>query len=119
MGAGQPSASAEAWDRGLQPERTALAWRRFGIAIIGVGLAMPRLTWPAIGWWGLPAGACALVVGVVVLHQSVERYRRAHTTLTTSDVPTLPSGRTPLLLVVTLLVMGVTALGAVAANLVS
>lgn len=112
-----PSASAEAWDKGLQPERTALAWRRYGLSLIGASLALPRLTWHALGLWALPAGVFGLVIGIVVLHQSVERYHRAHTTLTTSEVPLLPSGRTPLLLVVSLLVLGLTALAAVVVQL--
>ncbi|CAI9404939.1 MULTISPECIES: DUF202 domain-containing protein [Aestuariimicrobium] len=100
------------WDAGLQPERTALAWRRIGLAVIGVGLAVPRLTWPSLGAWSIPAGLCALVVGVVALHQSLHRYRRAHTTLTTEDVPRLPSGRGLLMVMLTVLLTGLTALAA-------
>ena len=107
----------QAWDRGLQPERTSLAWRRFGLSVIGISLALPRLAWPALGAWGLAPGACGLVLGVVMLHQSVHRYRRTHTALTTPSDDDLrrdlPSGRTLLLATCTALLLGATALAAV------
>ncbi|WP_242901355.1 DUF202 domain-containing protein [Actinomadura terrae] len=51
-------------DRGAQPERTALAWSRTALALIGAGLLCVRLAPTSPG-----AGAAALVVcgGVVLL----------------------------------------------------
>ena len=48
------TADDRVWDAGLQPERTALAWRRLGLGLVGVGLALARVTYDGLGWWGIP-----------------------------------------------------------------
>lgn len=60
--------SGAVWDAGLQPERTALAWRRTALALTGAGLVLPRILGGALGWWvALPSGlvivAAALLWG--------------------------------------------------------
>lgn len=107
-----------AWDPGLQPERTALAWRRYCLAALALGLLMPRVVWPVLGPWSLPAAAFAVITTLVIFQRTLRRYRRVHQTLITSPDPVLPDGRTPLLAVVVHLVLGILALGALALTLV-
>jgi uncharacterized membrane protein YidH (DUF202 family) len=80
------------WDPGLQPERTALAWRRTAIALAVGSIAalriLPELAGPAgtlLGVVGL-AGAVALAVAAEL------RYRRVHAAL----VRSARSGAVPL-----------------------
>ncbi|MGC3993021.1 MAG: DUF202 domain-containing protein [Propionicimonas sp.] len=82
---------------GRQPERTGLAWYRTAIALLGLGLAAPRLTWSFLDAWSLlpagvvVAGSCALLVA------SRRRYLRVHRSLRDDSAVPLPDGRLPLL----------------------
>ena len=51
-------------DPGLQPERTALAWRRTSLALIGLSLGSARVTWPVIGAWSLALAGAGSALGV-------------------------------------------------------
>ena len=65
--------------RGLQRERTALAWDRTGLALIATGLLLVRVAGPPyIGWVHAPGLAATLVGSALVLH-AARRYasRRA------------------------------------------
>jgi putative membrane protein len=83
------------FDPGMQPERTALAWRRTALAM-GVGSIAALRVFPlAFGAWALiPAGiAVAIAVAVFVLAQL--RYRRNHRALTgqrDADAPVVLAG---------------------------
>lgn len=63
-------------DRGLQPERNALAWQRAALAVAGGSAVMARLTFEVAGPFAL------VVMGVGVLHAAVivvtsgRQYRR-------------------------------------------
>lgn len=69
MSATRPAATGP-WDAGLQPERTALAWQRTGLAVVAASLVAFRV--------GLTTAAAAVVVlslvaftaGVLVLRAS-------------------------------------------------
>ncbi|MCU1509559.1 MAG: hypothetical protein JWR53_1256 [Glaciihabitans sp.] len=51
---------------GLQPERTALAWRRTSLGLGVVGLGASRLAAEGIGVWALvPALACVAACGIL------------------------------------------------------
>ncbi|PZF57862.1 DUF202 domain-containing protein [Curtobacterium sp. MCSS17_008] len=102
------------FDPGLQPERTALAWRRTALALVVAALVAVRILPEVLGAWAvLPAGL-GLVAAVAVLVAAHRRHRVVHRTLLRSDtdrVP-LPSGRLPLAVTV-LAVAGAVAAAAV------
>jgi hypothetical protein len=66
------------WDPGLQPERTALAWRRTGLALtVGslIGLrVLPALLGPA----AYAVAGLAVAASLGVLWAAHRRYRRVH-----------------------------------------
>ncbi|MFT2753242.1 DUF202 domain-containing protein [Clavibacter sp. Sh2088] len=96
-------------DPGLQPERTALAWRRTALALVVGSLLGLRVLPALLGTAGLVVAAAGVVVaaaGVVaalaVLATAHRRYRRVHRILTAGpahpDRPAaLPGGALPAL----------------------
>ncbi|MBM7025537.1 DUF202 domain-containing protein [Clavibacter zhangzhiyongii] len=90
------------FDPGLQPERTALAWRRTALALVVGSLlglrALPALLGPA----GLVVAAAGVLAALGVLTTAHLRYRRVHRILTAAaDGPhrpvALPGGALPAL----------------------
>lgn len=78
------------FDRGLQPERTLLAWRR---TTLSLGLASAvglRLTVSELGAGAIIVGAVGVVLSVAAYVLAALRYRRAHGGLTSSG--SLPNG---------------------------
>ncbi len=72
-------------DPGLQPERTALAWRRTSLALVALCLGLTRLAWGALG----PAALLLAVVGAagaawLMVHER-RRYRWQSTLLRDSQ----------------------------------
>ena len=64
---------------GTQTERTALAWRRTGAALIGAGLVQIKL-WSLSSAWAATVTAGALIaIAAWVSWSSSRRYRSAHT----------------------------------------
>jgi uncharacterized membrane protein YidH (DUF202 family) len=102
-------------DRGLAAARTTLAWRRSGISVVAIGLAIARGVptvdgVPSRPWLGLVVGALG---GICFAAGSIEARRRAGHTGT--DRPT--AGLTDLLPVT--LAAACTAIGAAAVVLVA
>lgn len=60
------------WDRGAQPERTALAWSRTSLSLVGAGLACVKLAPTALG----ALLAAAVVCAALALHLMRIRPRR-------------------------------------------
>lgn len=100
-------------DPGLQQERTTLAWRRTGLALVAGALGIGRLTMDTLGTGVLlPAGVAAgLALWVVGVTLRSGRYAAAHPGEPHFD-RVLADGRVPA--VVTVVVVGL-ALGEFAA----
>jgi uncharacterized membrane protein YidH (DUF202 family) len=75
---------------GLQPERTALAWRRTVISLLVGSVVAGRLLAGGLGWWAIVVGAGGLVVSGVVWVLAAKRGRRVARAL--SDDEPLPGG---------------------------
>jgi uncharacterized membrane protein YidH (DUF202 family) len=100
--------AARPFDPGLQPERTALAWRRTALAITVGALVAVRILPEKLGLWAiLPAGA-GLVLATCILVAAHHRYQAHHSRLTTADSDriALPDGSLPALVAVTVAVGG-------------
>jgi uncharacterized membrane protein YidH (DUF202 family) len=68
-------------DPGLQPERTALAWRRLSLALVVAAAAVARVAPIVLGPWALAPAIPALALAVVVLVISQRRYLSARRAL--------------------------------------
>lgn len=102
------SEASQVWDVGLQLERTGLAWQRLALSMLGIGVALPRLIAPTLGWWCLPATLVLLACSALLLAFGDRRYVSVHRSLTASDSP--PSGgRLPLAVTLATVVVGLTA----------
>lgn len=72
----------EPYDPGLQPERTALAWRRTSLALVAAALGALKVTWGLSPLWASIASGVALVAAAWILALANRRYRRTHRALT-------------------------------------
>ncbi len=98
------------WDKGLQPERTGLAWRRAALAFLGIGLVVPRVAWAELGPWSVLAAAILAVGAVALLAAGHRRYGELHQALRAGR-GRMPDGRLPALAAGLALAVGVLALG--------
>jgi len=95
------------FDPGLQPERTALAWRRTVLSL-GVGaLIALRLLPPVLGLWSFAAGIAGVVLAGVLWVLAGRRARQTRTALLGSQ----PLPGAGLLLLLTLVAAGAALLG--------
>jgi uncharacterized membrane protein YidH (DUF202 family) len=98
VSASDPAASAGSrpFDPGLQPERTALAWRRTALALVVGSLLGLRVLPQVLGPVGLVVAAAGVVAALAVLAAAHRRYRRVHRILTSGtgepDAVALPGG---------------------------
>ena len=79
------------WDKGLQPERTALSWRRLSMVFLGVALLLPRVVWHLVGAWSLIGSGLLALLAVVLYTAGERRYGRTHRSLV--DAGQLPDAR--------------------------
>jgi putative membrane protein len=100
--------SAHPFDRGLQPERTALAWRRTALALTVGALVGFRVLPELLGSWTLIPASAGIILASAVLVLASRRYREHHRLLTTqeSDRIPLPDGRLAALVTVLTLLAG-------------
>lgn len=96
------------FDPGLQPERTALAWRRTALSLAVGAIVSFRLLPPVLGLWSIAVGIAGLLLSATTWTLAGRRARRIQRALLTSSDP-LPSGG--LLLLLTLIVTSAAALG--------
>jgi uncharacterized membrane protein YidH (DUF202 family) len=102
------------FDPGLQPERTALAWRRTGLAVAVGAVAGARLLAAALGAAAVVVAVLGLALAALFLFGATRRARRAQDALLRDGhLASGPSGR--LLAVVSI---ACTALGVVALTVV-
>ncbi|RRR98477.1 DUF202 domain-containing protein [Glycomyces terrestris] len=80
------------WDRGLQPERTALAWRRTALALCAGLILAARATASQAPWLALELTALAVLGGLALVHWAHRRERRLALHLR-SRRPAPPGGR--------------------------
>jgi hypothetical protein len=69
------------FDPGLQPERTALAWRRTGLAVAVGAIAGTRVLAPALGAGAVAVGLLGLALAALLLLGSTRRVRRTQVAL--------------------------------------
>lgn len=67
--------SPDSIDPGLQPERTALAWRRCTLALLIVAIASSRSLVAAFGPWALMPVVVGVVFAVALFVAGDRRYR--------------------------------------------
>jgi putative membrane protein len=77
-------------DPGLQVERTALAWRRTGIAVLVGSLIGLRVLAPQLGWGSVVCGVAGSALAAILLWASARRHRRVHAALTDAGSGELP-----------------------------
>jgi hypothetical protein len=65
------------FDPGLQPERTALAWRRTVLALAVGAIVALRLLSPVLGWWSLAIGLTGLALAAAMWVLSARRADQA------------------------------------------
>lgn len=67
---------SERSDPGLQPERTALAWRRSTLSLVAGGALALRFLPPQLGPWSLAIGVLGLLAGGAIWAAGAARARR-------------------------------------------
>ncbi len=80
------------FDPGLQPERTALSWRRTGLALAVASVAGVRVIPERLGAWALLPTCAGLVLSIAVIVVAHVRYRTVHRILVAAG----RDGRVPL-----------------------
>lgn len=95
--------------RGLHNERTALAWTRTALALLGAVLLASRLTVDRLGALAVAFTVVALPLAAVVLAGASRRYRAARSRA--PDGPVLPDGRLPAGVALLVVVLAIVELG--------
>ena len=94
---------------GAANDRTALAWTRTALALLGAALLATRAVADRFGLLATAFAVVALPMALVVLVGAGRRYRAARATLRTKS--RLPDGRLPAGVTVLLVALAVTELG--------
>ncbi|MGD7704622.1 DUF202 domain-containing protein [Microlunatus sp. Y2014] len=79
------------WDRGLQAERTRLAWGRTGLAVTACTLVIARFVGTVSPVLGVLIAVAAMACGLMISLSSRRRHRRA--TRATHQSAVLPDAR--------------------------
>lgn len=82
--------TSQVFDSGLQPERTALAWRRTLLSLAVAFLAGGRILLDQLGVWSYAIAGVGLAVVAVLAISTERRYRLTHRHLTEVDRGSLP-----------------------------
>ncbi|TQM36220.1 DUF202 domain-containing protein [Pseudonocardia cypriaca] len=102
------------FDPGLQPERTALAWRRTGLAVAVGAIAGTRVLFPTLGVGAVVVGLLGLGLAALLVLGSTRRARRAEACLLQDgNLVSGPGGRLVAAVCVASTAIGVAALVAV------
>ena len=104
------------FDAGLQPERTALAWRRTALSLVLGALISLRILPPVLGTWSLVLSFAGLALSLVLWVRA--RKRAANTTSALHEDRALPDGTLALQLGVTVSAAGALALAYVLGSFV-
>jgi uncharacterized membrane protein YidH (DUF202 family) len=104
------------FDPGLQPERTALAWRRTALALAAGALVAVRLLPPVLGLWSLAAALAGTALAGVIWVLAGRRARRTREALRHPAAP-LPGAGLLLLLALIAAAAAVLSLLYIAASL--
>ncbi len=100
------------FDKGLQPERTALAWRRTALALAVASLGATRVLPGLLGAWAVIPASLGVALSVWVLVLAHRRHVRAHRILigAGTDRVALHGGALPATVAGLTLAIGCTAL---------
>lgn len=104
------------WDCGLQPERTALAWQRTGLAMLGCSVALAAIDKRAIHIEWLLSTLLVAGVAVWIVAFGQRRYQRGHLVLVGAKDDSLPDGMVPAVTAAGTVVLGLVALATRAAG---
>ena len=94
-------------DTGRAPERSALAWQRTATSVLASAAALTRVTWTTLGGYAVLALGCAALLAALVLLDGRVRYRARSTTARRG-------GRTSAALTLSVVLLGLTEIAAVA-----
>ena len=73
------------FDKGLQPERSALAWQRTALSIAVGSLVFGRILSESLGLWALLPMLIGLLMSSVLGMKAHRRYAHHHRTLTSGN----------------------------------
>lgn len=97
------------FDKGLQPERSALAWQRTALSIAVGSLIFGRILSTSLGLWALLPMVAGLIMAGVLGVKAHRRYAHHHRTLTLGN-GVLADGRLNAALALFMLAGGIFAL---------
>lgn len=104
-----PPAPRRPWDPGLQNERTALAWLRTDIALLGVALIVARTLAARFLTLAIVLAVTAGVLASVISYGATSRYHDSARSL--AQRKALPDGRLPALVTTLTVIVASCALG--------